>query len=611
MQLHEITFQPDGVKVKTAGQTTIWEAGQRAGIILNSVCGGAGTCGKCLVYLDGQETPVRACQYRVDRDLVVTIPESSRFFEQKILQEGISSQAGIEPLVCKHYLQLAGPTLEDLRSDSQRLIAAVDETAGGAAHTCRDHAGTVSGRTRIANSLLRQLPALFREHNYAVTAVCHSGRIFAMEPGDTTGTMFGLAVDIGTTTVVASLLNLVNGKTVGIAAQSNPQIPFGDDVVSRIEYSRANPDGLRQLQHRMVDCLNQFIADLCKKTLVQPWQIYELTAAGNATMQHLFLGVPVEQIAQAPYVAAFSEAVNVPARELGINIHPQGNVYVMPSVAAHIGGDTVAVGLSTAMKFSEEINLAIDIGTNGEIILGNRDRLVTCSTAAGPAFEGARISCGMRGAAGAIERLYMNQDVECGVIGEVPPTGICGSGLIDSIAELLNIGLLDPSGRLLSRDEIPAVVPPKIRTRLIETDTGPAFTLAYADQTKHGKPILLTQRDIREAQLGKAAIAAGVATLMHHRQMQPRQIGHLYLAGAFGNYIRPESARRIGLLPDLPLEKILFIGNAASTGAREVLLSRQARYRAEQLAREMEYVELAGRPDFQNLFADCMFFPEK
>ncbi len=611
MQLYEITFQPDGIKTKVPVDMTIMEAGQRAGIILNSVCGGAGTCAKCLVSIDGLDRPVRACQHRVARDLVVTIPEGSRFFEQKILQEGISSQARIEPLVCKHFLQLAGPALDDLRSDSQRLIDAVTDTAGGPEPRCRDHAGTASGGTTIATALLRQLPALFREHHYAVTAVCHSGRIFAMEPGDTTETMFGLAVDIGTTTVVASLLHLVNGRTVEVAAQSNPQITFGDDVVSRIEYTRAHPDGLIQLQHRIIDCLNKLISEICQKSLVNPWHIYELTVAGNATMQHLFLGVPVEQIAQAPYVAAFSEAVNVPAGELGINIHPQGNVYVMPSVAAHIGGDTVAVGLSTAMKYSEKMNLAIDIGTNGEIILGNRDRLVTCSTAAGPAFEGARISSGMRGAAGAIERIYIRDDVECSVIGNVAPTGICGSGLIDSMAELLKSGILDSSGRLLAQTELPGNLPEKIRRRVLETDKGGAFILVHAEQSKHGKPIVLTQRDIREAQLGKAAIAAGIVTLMNHMKIPLTDIEHLYLAGAFGNYIRPESARRIGLLPDLPLEKILFIGNAASTGAREVLLSREARYRGEELAREMEYVELAGRADFQNIFADCMFFPEQ
>jgi len=610
MNSYKVTFQPDGIQMTVNAPITLMEAAQRSGIVLNTVCGGVGTCHKCMVKVSGLPEPVRACQHRVDRDMTVTIPESSRFFEQKILQEGISRDEQLDPLLCKHYLKLSPSSLEDLRSDTTRLIDAVEDHVGPGKHTCRDHSGSVSGRTRISWDLLRKLPAIFRNHDYAVTVVCHSGRIFTLEPGDTSDNLFGLAVDVGTTTVVAQLIDLISGKTLAIASQTNPQVSLGDDVIRRIEYTTSQADGLEQLQHRIVECLNHLIAEVCKKSLVNHEQIYEMTAAGNATMQHLLLGIPVEQIAQSPYVAAVSSAVNVPAGSLGINIHPEGNIYVLPSVAAHIGGDTVGVAVTTAMQHSEKINLALDIGTNGEIILGNKDRLVTCSTAAGPAFEGARIGQGMRGAHGAIERVKLDEEVKIAVIGSIQPTGICGSGLIDAVAELLRNGIVDYTGRLLTGDELPDTLNLEIKQRVVENDKGSAFVLVRASQTKHGKDIVLTQRDIREAQLAKAAIRAGITTLMNELEVQLEDIDRLFLAGAFGNYVRPESARRIGLIPNMKLEKIQTVGNAAGTGARLSLQSRKIRQEVESLAQELDYVELAGRTDFQNIFSECMFFPE-
>ena len=611
MQTHEVSFQPDGVKVKVHHHVTIMDAAAHAGIIIDSVCGGAGTCNKCLVEVADLPGPARACQHLVDRDLLVTIPDTSRFFEQKILQEGISVGGRVDPLVRKNYVKMPPPSLDDLRSDATRLIDAIagDDPVSNA--DCRDQAGTVSGSTTVSWQLLRCLPSLFKDNDYAATAVRHGNRIFSLETGDTTKNILGLAVDIGTTTVVANLVNLVNGKTIAVASAANPQISFGDDVISRISHTTAHGDGLEQLHHRIIECINQLIAEVCKTSIVNPWQIYEMTAAGNATMQHLLLRIPVEQIAQAPYVSAISSAVNVPAHHLNVGIHPEANVYVLSSVAAHVGGDTVAVGLAAAMRISETINLALDIGTNGELILGNKDRLLTCSTAAGPAFEGARIKFGMRGAAGAIERVHLNEDLEIEVIGGGAPTGICGSGLIDIIAEMLNLGILDPSGRMRMGDDLPDDLPPALRRRVIEGENGAEFVLAAAEQSKQGEAIVLTQRDVREAQLGKAAISAGIVMLMKELAVELKDIDRVFLAGAFGNYIRPESARRIGLLPDIELARIQFIGNAASAGAKEVLLSRQARQHAEQLATEMQYVELAGRAEFQDIFGECMFFPQQ
>jgi len=527
-------------------------------------------------------------------------------------------------LVRKDYLELTPPSLDDLRSDDRRLIDAVCDSAkqqfeavepDTSVEADQNGATGKSGEKdelalTIDRDLLGKLPGVLRENDFRVTAVRNGNRVFAVEPGDTSGEVFGVAVDVCTTTVVANLVDLRTGKTVAVASQTNPQVTYGDDVISRIQHSRDNPNGLEQLHRQIIGCLNELVRETCQKAGVTAEAVYELVATGNATMQHLVLGVPVVQIAEAPYMSAFSAGVNASVEQLGLKINPCGNVYVMPSVAAHVGGDTVAVTLSAAMRHSSSINLALDIGTNGEIVLGNRDRLLTCSTAAGPAFEGARIRQGMRGATGAIERVHINEDVEIAVIGGGQAAGICGSGLIDALAELLNAGVIDPSGRLLSGDDLPENIPAAIRQRVIEVEGRPAFVLAEKDQAKQDEPITLTQKDIREVQLGKGAIYAGMVTLMHLLKIEPDQINRLYLAGAFGNYIRPESARRIGLLPNIELSRIQPIGNAAGTGAREVLLSRLARKHAKELSVEMEYIELAGRAEFQDIFGKSMMFPK-
>jgi len=598
--MHTITFQPDRISIRVPDRTTVLEAAQRAGIALNSLCVGAGTCKKCLVQLEHSSEIVLACQTLITEDLTVTIPDTSRFFDQKILEEGIAPEAIIDPCIRKYHVNVPKPDLLDLRSDVQRLIESVTAKAGT----------DLPESFFLSPSALRELPQGLRQPDFEVTAVCHGNRILSLEPGDTTDVNLGLAVDVGTTTVVAGLVNLINGQTLATASQINPQIVFGEDVISRIQYSTSQNQGLRELQDIIINGLNELIVQLCAKANVNQNQIYEMTAAGNATMQHLLLGVPVAQIAQAPYVAAFSEAVNVSAAQLNVQIHPEANVFVMPGVAAHVGGDTVAVALAAALRQSDKINLAIDIGTNGEILLGNRDRLLACSTAAGPALEGARIRQGMRAAVGAIDRVQIDQTVEINVIGDVKPTGLCGSGLIDAVAELLRRRILDPSGKLLSPDELPDTIPPDLQKRIITLETQTAFVLATSDQSGQADPILLTQRDVREVQLAKAAIAAGIRMLFAELQIEVEDIGRIYLAGAFGNYIQPAAALGIGLLPYLESAKIQPIGNAAFAGAQAVLLSRQARRHAEQLAREIEYVELAGRSDFQDLFTQHLFFPK-
>ena len=620
MTTHEVHFEPDGLKVRVRHGTSLMEAAQSAGIPLTSTCGGAGTCGKCRVELLDTGETVLACQYPVERDLRVGVGEEARFFAQKILEEGIAGAGKVDPVVRKCAVQLAAPSLEDLRSDGRRLAEAL--AADGCCNKgCGDDEGNSDGNggegVELTLEVLRALPTVLREHDFSVTAVCHRRRVLAVEGGDTSGSLYGLAVDVGTTTVVASLVDLATGRTRAVASQGNPQVAFGDDIVSRIQYCDGHAEGLVELQKQVVGCLNDLIEQVCAEAAVERAGIYEVTAAGNATMQHLLLGVPASQIAQAPYVSGFAAGVDVPAAAVGLRIHEAGRLYVMPSVAAHVGGDTVAVALATAMRHSVGVNLALDIGTNGELVLGNEDRLLSCSTAAGPAFEGARILCGMRGAAGAIERVSIRPggpdgagEVAVDVIGGEQAAGLCGSGLIDVVAALLEAGLVDSSGRMLSAAELPAGLDGTLRERSIEYEGRPAFLLVGAGQSKHGRDIVLTQRDIREVQLATAAIRAGAAVLLAELGVGIEQVERLYLAGAFGNYIRPASGQRIGLLPAMAAERIVPVGNAASAGAKEVLISWEARRHAEALSRQIEYVELASRADFQMLFSEHMFFPE-
>ncbi|MCP4709369.1 MAG: DUF4445 domain-containing protein [Planctomycetes bacterium] len=604
MENYCITFQPDGISIKVSPDITINQAAYRAGVILNNHCGSAGTCKKCWVEIADEHRMVLACQYRINRNIIINVPDTSRFYEQKILEQDFTKPGETDPMIRKFKLSVPPPGIEDLRSDAQRLLDAIHEK-----NKSEDVSGKNESEYTINEQLITTLSNKLRQSEFAVTAVCHKNEIFELQQGDTTDSIFGVSVDIGTTTVVAHLIDLVQGTTIATASKTNPQISCGDDVISRIQFADTQTDGLKHLQAIIVDCINELIDQLCQESSQSKHNIFELTAAGNSTMQHLFMGAPVAQIAQAPYVTSFSGPINQPASALSLNIHPNANIYIFPGVAAHVGGDTVAVTLATAMSQSEYINLALDIGTNGEIILGNRLRLLACSTAAGPALEGARIKHGMRAAPGAIERVCLTNEVNLSIIGETKSTGICGSGLIDAVAELLEQNIIDKTGRMISKDNLPSNLPENLRQRVTEIDGKPAFILAPADLSSTGVDIVLTQKDIREVQLVKAAIRAGMDILLQQLNIKWPEIDRFYLAGAFGNFIQPQSAQKIGLLPDIPLSKIQPVGNAAAAGIRNALLSRNARHTAEKIARKIEYIELAAHPEFQNLFSNHMLFP--
>jgi uncharacterized 2Fe-2S/4Fe-4S cluster protein (DUF4445 family) len=415
---------------------------------------------------------------------------------------------------------------------------------------------------------------------------------------------FGVAVDIGTTTVVAKLVDLADGRCLATEAMLNPQTRFGDDVISRISYAQS--DAQRdELCAVIIDCLNVLIGRLCRAGGIDASRIYETCIVGNTTMNHILLRFPLEQLGQAPYRAYSVEAHDFPPTQLHLRMNPAGNVHTVENIAGFVGSDTTAGSLAVEIDTVDSPTLMVDIGTNGEIVLAAEGRLYAASCAAGPALEGARIRHGSRATDGAIEAVVIDeQDIVVDTIGTATARSICGSGLIDAVAALLDLGVIDPSGRFVPAERLSAHLSPGIASRLVEVDGQPAFCLAFDPDGRTA--VVVTQKDIREFQLAKGAIRAGITLLLKRTGVDETQLDRILLAGAFGNYIRPRSAVRVGLLPDIPVERIQSVGNAAVSGARMILLSEQYRQKASSLAKRIEYVEIANEPNFGEVFSDAM-----
>jgi len=611
-EVHRVTFQPEGRNVFVLRGTKIVEAAGQAGIILNTPCGGEGTCGKCRVEVLGSAPEPTgaerrhlseeqlsgglrlACQAVVDRDMVVSVPEETRFFEQVILTEGKVHAYHHAPNVRKRHFELPEPTVEDLRSDVDRLTEALAEEG--------------QEPPKVDLWLARQLPELLRSEGFTGTAVLQGNQVQCLERGDTTGSIWGVAFDVGTTTIVGTLVDLASGRQRAVASRTNPQVHFGDDVVSRIRFAEASPGGLAELHKRLVACLNDILLELTNNAGVELEDVYEATVVGNTTMMHTLLGISPAPIGHAPYVAVFREGMDVKARSVGLEINPNANLHALPNLAGFVGSDTVGMVMASGLAHSDELKLAIDIGTNGELVIGSRGRLLACSCAAGPAFEGARIRFGMRATEGAISKVVVNEEIEVGVIGGGRARGICGSGLLDAVAEMLRVGLIDRTGRIVEKP--PDNVPKAVRRAVGSFDGQPAITLVDAHASRTGEPIIITQRDVRELQLAKAAIRAGIQLVCRQLEVAPDDLSQILLAGGFGNFLRRSNAKRVGLLPDIPTPRIEFIGNAASVGAIMALTCRECRQEASRISRKMEYVELANCVDFQMFFSEAMFFPE-
>lgn len=600
----KITFLPSNRVVQVEAGTTVLQAATTAGVQVESNCGGKGTCGKCKVQITS-ESPyltsptekkflsvseietgwVLACQHNLTQDATIRLQEQKDVFQRKTDFAGVV-YANLAPSVRKYPVTLIRPTVEDQTPDWNRLVSSLP----------------VQQSIVFSRSVAATLPKVLREGEFKVTAVLDKNRLLAVEPGDTSNRSFGVAIDIGTTTVVVYLLDLNKGAVIASGAVTNPQQAYGADVISRITHASNGPDQLKELQAKVIGGLNSIIAHLCQDKEIRIEEIYQAVVVGNTTMAHLFLGIDPTYLAPAPFIPVFRETSEVEAKELGLTMLGTGMVVVLPNVAGYVGSDTVGVMLAADADHLPGVSLIVDIGTNGEMILAGKDRILTCSTAAGPAFEGAEIKYGMRAADGAIEGVQITTDVELKIIGESKARGICGSGLIDAIAEMFKVGVIGPSGRYASSPDQLEKLPPLVRERVRKTERASEFVLVWGKDSATGEDIVLTQKDIREMQLAKGAIMAGIMILVEEMGIRPQEIDRVLLAGAFGNYIKKESAVAIGLLPSLPLELIQTIGNAAGDGAKIALLSIEQRVRAEFLAKQAEHIELSNRKEFQDKF---------
>jgi uncharacterized 2Fe-2S/4Fe-4S cluster protein (DUF4445 family) len=597
MQSFKVHFAGKPGAVEVPGGSTILDAAAKAGVTLYTACGGRGTCGKCVVKLDSG-LRVLACEYHITSDIGVEVPVSSRQTKHQILHDGVEQDVVVCPVFDKTLLRLPD-NLPQTAID--RLGLAFPERS----YHLSDHAASALKKMSASDldkgltAVCRLDPAADVEDRYEITG---------FERGDTTSLLYGVAIDIGTTTVVTTLVNLLSGDAVASASCLNPQNVFGDDVISRISYGHED-DGLRKLTEVTIAELNNLIADCCRQAGVRRENIYEVVVVGNTTMDHIFLGLPIKQLGHAPYNAWSVDAHDSRPARLGVVINHAGNVHTVENIAGFVGADTVAAAVAVRMDRVEKMTLVIDIGTNGELILGTKERMFAASCAAGPAFEGARILHGSRAMNGAIERVSYNpdsKDIEYRTIAGEPPVSLCGSGLLDAIGVMLELGIVDMTGRFVSADDLGQSVSASVLARLVDCGGQPAFVVARGSGTLLN--IVITQKDVREVQLAKAAIRAGIKLLQSKAGIDDSHIEQYLIAGAFGNYIDPSHAIRLGLLPSVPLEKVKFVGNAAASGARLVLLNRHMRSLATTLARQIQYVEIGHEAEFSMIFADCLLF---
>ena len=622
-----ISLQPTGRRGQGNPRISILATAQAAGVELVSLCGGIGSCDSCKIRLiKGELSPLTleeralfqqeelaagfrlACQAYPQSDVVIDIPPESLTTPQRLQIEGQGAEVTLDPIVIPVDLQLDPPTLTDLRADSTRLRAALSQIA--------DLHFSQNGQPHISHTLLTRMSSLLRSSQWSARIALRDGEIVAvLPPKDKNGQvlpLLGLAVDIGTTKVAGYLVDLANGQLVSKAGAMNPQIAFGEDVVSRIAYANANQDGGRTLQKRIVETLNQMVSEMCLQAgldgiQASPEQVVEAVVVGNTAMHHLFAGLAVMQLGASPYVPAVSDAIDIPAQAIQLDIAPAAYVHLPPNIAGYVGADHVAMLMAalinplTGKPPSDRTIVALDIGTNTEITLARNGHMVSCSCASGPAFEGAHIRDGMRAAPGAIERVQISGDeVRIHTIGDQPPVGICGSGILDTVAQMLLAGIIDYRGVLRTGHSA-------VQTR----DNRLEFILAAAESSGHGQNVVVNRKDVNEIQLAKGAIRAGIDILLQEVGLaeQPDQIDEFIVAGAFGTYISIESAVQIGMFPDIPLERFRQVGNAAGAGARQMLVSAERRSIASQIISQIDYVELSAHPDFLQVFSQALYFP--
>lgn len=596
---YQIDFEPVGRRGNYPADESLLETARQLGIDLISVCGGKGTCGCCKVQiLDGCVSPPTsaerevlslhelqegyrlACHTFPNSDLKVHVPPEAISTPQRLQVEGLAIPIRPDPPVCAYEIRLSPPSLSEPRADAERLLDAIKQQHGLNCHS-------------IDINVLRDLSPNLRLQNWRARVSLRGGELVALSPQFSC--QLGLAIDLGTTKVAAYLLDLESGRTLASKGVMNPQIAYGEDVITRIARTRESPTDTKRMQELTVGVLNQLVAELCAEVKARPPEVVEAVVVGNTAMHHLLLCLPVEQLALSPYAPAVSGALDIKARDIGLHIAAGGYVHLLPNIAGFVGADHVAMLLATEVWKAKGVVLALDIGTNTEIALASKGEIASVSCASGPAFEGAHIKHGMRAAAGAIEHLRLADNrVQYQTIAGAPPVGLCGSGILDALAQLYLNGVLDNNGRMGEHARV-------------RTYEGQREFVLISEEERDGAPaITITQHDVRQLQLAKGAIRTGVQALLEAKGHSEEDIKQVIIAGAFGSYIDVSSAITIGMLPPLPLNRFRQVGNAAGTGARLALVSRRKRVEAQKIARRVSYIELAHLPNFHELLFQAM-----
>ena len=620
MKIHQVVFQPSGRRGGVPEGSTVLEAARSLGVDIESLCGGEKSCGKCLVRCERGTSPTHlspftdeearfisdqkraegfrlACAAEIGGDVVLFVPEESRREAQVVRKEAGNRAISLNPAVRLFPVTLAPPDLHHPLGDYDRLAAALAERYRLA-------------RPTIDYPTLVKLPGILRQGNWSATAALWLEKeILAVFPGEVEEA-YGLAIDVGSTTVAGYLCSLRTGAIVAAESLMNPQVAFGEDVIARITYAMDHPGGLEKLRVAIIDSLNCLIRAVTATAGLAPAHILEMTVVGNTAMHHILLGIDPRALGVSPFTPAIHRALDIKARDLGLTAHPAANVHLLPIEAGFVGADNVGVLIAEEPYRREEMVLIIDVGTNGELIMGNKTKLLSASCATGPALEGAHIRFGMRAAPGAIERIRIDPDtleVSFKIIGEkcwrpeFPITGvkgICGSGIIDGVAELHRAGIIDRSGRF--RTDLPT---PRLRLN----NGKPEFVIAWREETSLNEEITIDQQDVRNVQLAKGALYAGAKLMM--KRLGIAKLDRVSLAGAFGSYIDKGAALRLGMFPDCDLANVSSVGNAAGDGARIALLDRDKRLEAERVAKEVGYVELTLAKEFQEEFMAAMYIP--
>ncbi len=625
-----IDFEPISRRIRNSQNKSFYEILVDANIQIQSLCGGMGSCGKCRIlinkgaeYLNDHTSAEEkllsreeitkdwrlACQCKInphiDRKNLpnasphvrIFLPEELLVEDFKILTSGLEKGVNLNPAMKKFFLSVAKPTLDHPLSDIERISASLNKLNLG-----------IKKLDFNFQSIL-EIPQILRQNDHEITlTIFNNSKVIKCESGNTSNDNYGIAFDIGTTTLVGYLINLNNGKTYAISSKLNPQTAYGEDLITRMTFIKNNPNGLNSLHSLVLDALNDIITRVCKEANVKQLDINEAVIVGNSVMHHLFIGLNPEYIGLSPYVPVVQKDLNLNPTDIGLNISSKGNIYTLPLIAGFVGADTMGVIISSEVDKEDELTLAIDIGTNGEIILGNSAFIATGSCAAGSALEGAHIKHGMRAAGGSIDSVKINPKdfkVKYTTIKNKKPIGICGSGLIDAVAEMLKCQILTRSGSFNKQFHD--------HERILRKDNTAEFILAFEDETSLGKPITLTQSDIRQIQMAKGAFYSGSKIILNEISRNADnpsiEIGQVFLAGAFGNYIDKFNAKFIGMIPDVPDERIFQIGNAAGIGAQYCLLNKDLRKRTIELLKSIKYVEIAIKENFQRIFAESMYFP--